>query len=130
MNTIALEERASTTVDDFRWRHSIAGDSAATDTMDGPIAPLFEGKWFSIHRVSNPGIFHSVRFRRSQHTLMVFDRGSFIDGERRIDSLRVATIGPLGKGVDVAPANSDFQSFTGPNGNVDCLLVSVVERAL
>lgn len=61
---------------------------------------------------------------------MIFDRGSFVDGERRIDGLRVAATGPLDKGVDVAPAYSEFRAIAGPGSNIDCLMVSVDEGAL
>ncbi|TGN95723.1 helix-turn-helix transcriptional regulator [Burkholderia sp. USMB20] len=131
MFTISFEERASTSVDDFRWWRSIAdAGSTGADTMDVPVSPLFEGKWCSIHRVSIGETPHSAKFRRSRHTLMIFDRGSFVHGERRIDSLRVAATGPLDKGVDFAPANSEFQAIAGPGSNIDCLMVSVDEGAL
>lgn len=102
--------------------------TAAANSSNAPIATLFEGKWCSVHRISAGAAPHSARFCRRRHTLMVFDHGSYVDGERRIADLQAAPSGPLDQGVDVVPADVDFHAHAGPGSNVECILVSVDER--
>ncbi len=126
MASIAPHETHHALGEDLQW--SWHTGFATADFPKVPIATLLEGPSYAVHRVSGGGTPHSARFRRRCHTLMVFDRGSFVDGERRIADLHPAPSGPLDQGVDVVPANQDFHGLAGPGSNVECILVSVGER--
>jgi AraC family transcriptional regulator len=69
------------------------------------------------------------QFCRDSHTLMIFDRGSFVEGERWIDGARLTTSGPLDIGLDVVPAHSEFHALAGPGSNVGCTVISIVGDA-
>ncbi|SCB26808.1 helix-turn-helix transcriptional regulator [Cupriavidus alkaliphilus] len=112
--------------EDLQWSWHTGSETA--DALQVPIATLFDGPSYAVHRVSGRETPHSARFRRRCHTLMVFDRGSFVDGERRIAGLQPAPSGPLDQGIDVVPADQDFHGLAGPGSNVECILISVGER--
>ncbi|WP_082055088.1 helix-turn-helix transcriptional regulator [Cupriavidus basilensis] len=126
MSLIPREEANRGIAGDFHWWKNLGYSELATaDLIDVPVASLLDTPWCSIHRVSVGAKPHSARFRRSQHTFMIFDRGSFVDGERHVSGLRSATSSPLDRGIDVVPANTEFHALARQGSNIGCILVSV-----
>jgi AraC-like DNA-binding protein len=93
-----------------------------------PLAPMLDVEWCSVHHVSLGGTPHSVGFKRDSHTLMIFDPGSYADGERWIDGDRLACPGPLDIGIDVVPAHSEFRAWAASGSSVGCTLISVADE--
>ena len=88
-------------------------------------SPIQEFGWSSIHYVKPGSQQHSISMVRDTHTLLIFDRGSYCDGWRSIDGLRLGQRGVLGMGVDVVPAGSKLNAWSGLKSNIGCTLISV-----
>lgn len=110
---------------DFHWHRFDQTESANAPPLDVSNDTLLENRWCSIQRVSIGAAPHIFRFCRPRHTLMIFDRGSFVKGERRIDGVRIGASGPLDGGVDVAPANMEFLGLAEPGSNITCTLITI-----
>jgi AraC-like DNA-binding protein len=82
--------------------------------------------WCKMYHVSPGAEPHRAEFCRDSHTLLVFDRGSFVTGERWLDGSRISTSGPLDIGIDVIPANAKFQALAKLGSNVACTVISIV----
>jgi AraC family transcriptional regulator len=129
MRTKAQQGRAIQ-AESYRWWRPLdrIGEDAAglihvsTDTM-------LDLDWCAIRNVSLGATPHRVEFCRDSHTLMIFDRGSFVEGERWVDGTRLATSGPLDIGLDVVPAHSEFTAWAGPGSNVKCTMISVAAES-
>jgi AraC family transcriptional regulator len=109
------------------WRKMDAESSRPSDELDVPVAPMLDVKWCSVHHVSLGGTPHSVGFKRDAHTLMIFDPGSYADGERWIDGDRMAFPGPLDVGIDVVPAHTEFRAWAASGSTVGCTLISIAD---
>ena len=88
-------------------------------------SPVQEFGWSSLHYVKAGSQEHSISLSRDAHTLLVFDRGSYCDGWRNIDGVRIGQRGILGTGVDVIPAGAKLSGWSGLNSNIGCTLISV-----
>jgi AraC-like DNA-binding protein len=116
---------------DFRWwRHDGQIASVNAEPLGVSIESLLEKKWCSVRRVTIGATPHKVQFCRPSHTLMIFDRGSFVEGERWVNGIRLGATGPLDIGIDVAPANSSFAAVAGPGSNITCNLITCDEEAI
>jgi AraC-like DNA-binding protein len=111
------------------WRAVDQLGTAPADPIDVLAAPLFDFDWCAVRHVSLGATPHQVRFCRDTHTLMVFDRGSFVQGERWFAGTRLSTSGPLDIGLDVVPANVEFKAFAGAGSNIGCTMISVIGDA-
>lgn len=89
---------------------------------------LLESKSFRIRKVSAGSTPHTVRFRSPTHTLGIFDQGSYIEGERRVNGSPIGTSGALDTGIDVIPANTDFHAVVWPNSNINVILISISDH--
>jgi len=86
---------------------------------------VLDTDWCTVHRISVGQVPHQVRFCRDRHTLMVFDKGSFVQGERRIDGKPLSTSGPLDLGLDAVPAHAEFHGLAGAGSTINCTLISI-----
>lgn len=112
---------------DYQWRRPMDRTApVAADDLDVLATPLLDTDWCAIRYVALGTTPHRVQFRRDTHTLMIFDRGSFVEGEKWVGGDRVATSGPLDIGLDIVPAHTEFQAWAGPGSNVACTLISIV----
>lgn len=93
-------------------------------------SPVQEFGWSSIHYVKPGRQQHSISMVRDTHTLLIFDRGSYSDGWRSIDGLRLGQRGILGTGVDVVPAGSELNAWSGLKSDIGCTLVSIHPQRL
>ncbi|WP_218243155.1 helix-turn-helix domain-containing protein [Comamonas fluminis] len=93
-------------------------------------SPIQEFGWSSIHYVKPGSQQHSISMVRDTHTLLIFDRGSYSDGWRSVDGLRIGQRGILGTGVDVVPAGSQLNAWSGLKSNIGCTLISVDPQRL
>jgi AraC family transcriptional regulator len=118
-------EPAAFPAGDSSWWQPMEPKSTPTGPLDVLTTPAFDFDWCEIHHVSLGAAPHRVEFCRDSHTLLVFDRGSFVAGERWIDGARLSTSGPLDVGIDVIPANTQFQALAGPGSNIACTLISI-----
>ena len=84
-----------------------------------------EFDWCSLHHVKAGRQQHSISMMREAHTLLIFDRGSYSDGWRNVDGMRIGQRGILGTGVDVVPAGANLNAWSGLKCDVGCTLVSV-----
>jgi AraC family transcriptional regulator len=115
---------------DYKWWRAVDQlGTAPADPIDVLAAPLFDFDWCAVRHVSLGATPHQVKFCRDTHTLMVFDRGSFVEGERWVAGTRLSTSGPLDIGLDVVPANVEFQALAGPGSNIGCTMISVIGDA-
>lgn len=94
-------------------------------------SPGFSGRnnldfdWCSIVRVDSTELPCTVQFCRAQHTLIVFDHGSYLYGERAINGTRMSGAGPLDGGIDVVPASAKFVGLAGAGSKVGCTFISI-----
>ena len=126
MHAMTSDARTSRSRDYQWWRGMDPTAPLTTDDLDIPATPLLDSDWCAIRHVALGKTPHRVHFRRDSHTLMIFDRGSFVEGEKWVGGDRVATSGPLDVGVDIVPAHAEFQAWAGPGSNVGCTLISIV----
>lgn len=104
----------------------------AFECEDFPVhfAPVQEFGWCSVHYVKAGSQQHSISMMRDTHTLLIFDRGSYSDGWRNVDGIRIGQRGILGNGVDVVPAGSKLNAWSGLKCDIGCTLVSVNPQRL
>lgn len=93
-------------------------------------SPIQEFGWSSVHYVKPGSQQHSISLIQDTHTLLIFDRGSYSDGWRSIDGLRIGQRGILGTGVDVVPAGSELNAWSGLKSDVGCTLISMQPQRL
>ena len=79
--------------------------------------------WMQVQRVSLGSQPHRVEFLSGSDTIMIFDDGSFVEGERRIGGVCSTCSGPLYKGIDVIPANHQFTAIALPGSNIQGTLI-------
>ncbi|MDF3872857.1 helix-turn-helix transcriptional regulator [Pseudomonas putida] len=96
--------------------------------LDISPAAVMDASWCSVRRISLGTQPHRVHFCRPSHTLLVFDEGSFVDGERRINGVRTGIPGPLDHGIDIVPANVDFFALANSGSNIAATLISIYEE--
>ena len=125
MRTTAQQGRAIQPEAYHWWRTLDQGSDVASGPIHVAADPVLDLDWCAIRHVSLGATPHRVEFCRDTHTLMIFDRGSFVEGERWIDGTRLATSGPLDIGIDVVPAHSEFTAWAGPGSNVRCTMITV-----
>lgn len=106
------------------WRLPASPDQAPPDRLEVSVDYLLRKDWYAIQRVRLGMTPHKVSFCRKWNTLLVYDRGSFVAGERRIDKLRNGTSSALDIGIDVIPANSYFEGVADQGSQVTCSLIS------
>lgn len=80
---------------------------------------------FTIQRVTTGTQPHRAEYVSSYDTIMVFDDGSFVEGERWIDGVCRRSSGPLNQGIDIVPANHRFQAMALPGSNIAGTLIQV-----
>lgn len=97
--------------------------------LEVTIDTLLLDKNFLIRRVTPGTIPHTVRFCNPSHTVAIFNHGSFIEGERRVNGCFFGAPGPLDIGIDIIPANMNFHAVVGPGSKIDVILISVFEEA-
>ena len=88
-------------------------------------SPLVDIDWCSVHHVKAGSQQHFISMMREAHTFLIFDRGSYSDGWRKIDGISHGQRGILGNGVDVVPAGSRLNAWSGLQCDIGCTLVSV-----
>lgn len=88
-------------------------------------APVQAFDWCSVHHVKAGCQQHSIAMMREFHTWLIFDRGSYSDGWRNIDGVRLGQRGILGTGIDVIPAGATLKAWSGLKSDVGCTLISV-----
>lgn len=115
---------------DPNWWRAMDPQGGPAMPLEVPTEPLLETGWCAVRHVSLGDTPHEVRFRRDSHTLMVFDRGCFLEGERWIDGKRVSSSGPLDVGIDIVPAHADFRAWAGPGSSIDCTVISISDAGL
>lgn len=109
----------------YRW-WPIAQPSHGIDTeMRVERTPLLDTAWASVHRVQLGRMPHRVQIEGTRHTLLVYDRGSFVEGERWVGGERLSASGPMDVGLDVVPALARFHGMADQGSSVSCLLLSV-----
>ena len=106
------------------WYPSVAPDWSELDRLDVSIDDVLRKDLYTIQRVRLGMTPHRVSFCRDWHTLLVYERGSFVSGERRIDGLRDGTPSALDIGIDVIPANSHFEGVSDQGSQITGNLVS------
>ncbi|QFZ86191.1 helix-turn-helix domain-containing protein [Variovorax paradoxus] len=107
------------------WRSLEPAGSANTDKLEVPATSLLDMDWCAIRHFSLGTVPHLVDYQMDAHTLMIFDRGSFVEGVRGIEGERFAASGPLDIGIDVVPARARFRGRAEPGSNVGCTTVSI-----
>jgi AraC-like DNA-binding protein len=107
------------------WRALEPAASQATDRLDVPATPVLNVDWCEMRHFSVGTIPHRVDYQMDSHTLMIFDRGSFVEGERGIEGERFAASGPLDIGIDVVPAHAHFRGRAQRGSSVGCVAVSI-----
>lgn len=110
------------------WESIDHADEKTPRSIDISPSAVLDSPWCSVRRVSLGTQPHRVRFRSPSHTLMVFDQGSFVDGERWINGVRAGTPGPLDRGIDVVPANVELVALAGAGSNITATLISIYEE--
>lgn len=110
------------------WSGIDPSGEASSRPLDISPAAVMEASWCSVRRVSLGTRPHRVHFCRPSHTLLVFDEGSFVDGERRINGVRAGTPGPLDRGIDIVPANVDFFALADSGSNIAATLITIYEE--
>lgn len=124
MLTMTRAEFAFQDGDSSWWQAIEPGAADAAHQVEVQTAPPVNFDWCEVRHVSLGATPHRVQFRREPHTLLVFDRGSFVHGERWIDGARLSTSGPLDVGLDVVPAHAQYQALAGPGSCVGCTMIS------
>lgn len=109
---------------DINWHRYYPGSSGGGEKIDVPVKKLIENKWVTVSKCSLGTTPHTVQFCRSSHTVMLFDKGSFVEGEKRLGGLPVSSSGRIDEGVDVVPANMDFSGLAATGSNIQAILVS------
>lgn len=95
-------------------------------SIDVPVHPLLATAWCNVVRVRIGEQPHAARVRSAGHLLMIFDNGSYVHGERRVDGHRVASSGRLDVGVDFIPANAEFVGLADAGSStVGCTLIAI-----
>lgn len=130
MQAIPNSRRVRDAADPNWWRSMDPAGAAAPAPIEVPMAPLLDAGWCAVRHVSLGSTPHQVKFRRDSHTLMIFDRGCFLEGERWIDGKRLSSSGPLDTGIDIVPAHADFHAWAGPGSSVGCTVISIMDDDL
>jgi AraC-like DNA-binding protein len=112
------------------WRPLEPAGSLAVDKLEVPATSVLDIDWCAIRHFSIGTVPHHVDYRMDSHTLMIFDRGSFVEGVRGIEGERVVKSGPLDVGIDVVPAHARFTGRAEPGSNVACTVVSIFPERL
>jgi len=86
---------------------------------------VFRSDWCTAHHLAAGTTPHRVRMERHAHTLLVFDGGSYSEGERRIDGTRLGAAGALDAGIDVVPARSRLVAWSGVSSNIGVTLITL-----
>ncbi|WP_322061866.1 helix-turn-helix transcriptional regulator [Paraburkholderia sp. J63] len=89
------------------------------------VVPVFESDWCNVLHLFAGTHRHSVHMQRDEHTLLVFDGGSYSDGERRVDGIRMGSQGPLDGGVDIVASGSQLRAWSGLTSHVGCTFISL-----
>lgn len=111
---------------DFQWWDASGGlANEEREPLKIRTNAVVDKDWYSIERVEVRHVPHIAKFRRPHHTILLYDRGSFVEGFRRIDDLRRLTSMPLDVGVDVIPALATFEANAQPGSEVSCTLISL-----
>ncbi|WP_454740261.1 helix-turn-helix transcriptional regulator [Cupriavidus necator] len=107
--------------------HSHNSRGADAKIVQGHLTPhlVFESDWCSAHHLMAGTLPHRVCMERYAHTLLIFDGGSYSEGERRIDGTRFGPTGPLDAGVDVIPAKSRLVAWSGEISNIGVTLITL-----
>ena len=79
----------------------------------------------SIQRVTTGIQPHRAEYLSPYDTIMIFDDGSFVEGERWIDGVCRRSSGPLSQGIDIVPANHRFHALALPGSNIIATLIQV-----
>lgn len=86
---------------------------------------ILDFDWCSIVHVEGAEQPLAARFCRAQHTLLIFDCGSYLYGQRAIDGTRMSGSGPMDGGVDVVPASAEFLGIAESGSKVGCTFISI-----
>lgn len=98
--------------------------------IDVPVRQLLATAWCNVVRVKIGEQPHAARVRSTGHMLMIFDSGSYVHGERRVDGQCVASSGRLDTGVDFIPAGSEFMGLADTGSSaVGCTLIAIDTHA-
>ena len=89
---------------------------------DVPMTPIQENAWYSIRRMDMSGIPHKAQICRRWDTVLLFEKGSFVEGERRIGPQLHLRQSPLD--VDTIPAETQYDAFADRGSNVICNVIS------
>lgn len=110
------------------WQGIDQSGGTAPCPLDISPSAVMDASWCSVRRVLLGTQPHRVHFCRPSHTLLVFDEGSFVDGERCINGARAGTPGPLDRGIDIVPAKVDFFARADSGSNIAATLISIYEE--
>jgi len=112
----------------LNWWHEIQPTGSLTP-FEVPSRRILTNDWCTVERVDVKQFPHTVHFCRDRHTVMIFDNGNYVQGERRVDGTRLSTSGPLDAGVDVIPAHTEFTALADTGSSVlNCTLISIDKR--
>lgn len=129
--SLITRQSAPDRLDSYSWWQGIkqtdANSSHQIDIL--PIAVL-DSPWCSIRRVSLGTKPHKVSFCRPSHTIVIFDEGSFVDGERRVNGIRAESQGPLDRGIDIVPANFEFDAIANSGSNIESTLITIYDEEI
>jgi AraC family transcriptional regulator len=129
LNQLALLKNSGARAEPLNWWNEIQPTGSLTP-FAVPATRILDNGWCSVVRVEVADRPHTARFCRDRHTVMIYDSGSYVQGERRVDGKRFSSSGPLDDGVDVIPAHTEFVGLADQGSKVvGCTLISIDERA-
>lgn len=120
------QEQTSIRHEEYRWFRSVDSVEVPTERqLEALITPVLDANWCSIRHVSMGSMPHRVHFSRPWHTLIIYDRGSFVEGERRLNGVRAGISGPLDTGIDLLPAHIDFSALVDLGSNIASTVITI-----
>jgi len=129
LNLISSSKEAGPGLSEPRnWWHEIHPTGSMTP-FNVPARRLLANDWCTVERVDITQFPHTAHFCRDRHTVMIFDSGNYVQGERRVNGTRLSASGPLDAGVDVIPAHDEFTALADRGSSaLSCTLITIDER--
>jgi AraC-like DNA-binding protein len=129
--SLITHQSAPDRLDSYSWWQGIKQtDASSSHQIDILPVSVLDTSWCSMRHVSLGTKPHKVNFCRPSHTILIFDEGSFVDGERRVNGVRARSQGPLDRGIDIVPANFEFDAIANSGSNIESTLITIYDEEI